>query len=91
LVLGFEREVKQSVGKWKSCFWISTFPRGNGRGCGNVGISVSDFQVLVGGDGKAAFVFLAARSPAFPQPSRFKRFVFVRSWRTASALLRSSS
>src|SRR6266567_4713898 len=45
-VFDFQRH-RQSVGKWESCFWISTFPRGSWSGrreCGNRG---SDFQGLV--------------------------------------------
>lgn len=56
------------VGKWESCFWISTFP--SGLVVGAVGMCESpafgDFQGLVGAEGNLPLVFLRVHSPAFP-------------------------
>jgi len=51
------------MGKWESCFWISTFPRGRRRGCGNVGIALFAVSKGCGKRGKLAFGF-----PLFPWP-----------------------
>src|SRR5579871_4715396 len=58
------REQKAATGKWESCFWISTFPRGRSRGWGNVGIALWRFPRAVGNVGKPAFGF-----PRFPLPA----------------------
>ena len=59
-----------SVGKWESCLWISTFPRGSSRGWGNVGIAKRFQGKLVGSDGKLRFWFSSlSHSPdSVPQP-----------------------
>ena len=51
------------MGKWESCFWISTFPWRSWPGLRECGNRDSDFQGLVGSDGKPGFGF-----PRCPQP-----------------------
>src|SRR5947209_17159330 len=53
----FFKRTRAATGKWESFFWISTFPRGRRRGCGNVGIAPWRFPRAVGNDGKPAFGF----------------------------------
>jgi hypothetical protein len=63
-----EKQQTGAVGKWKTCFWFSTFPSApRRRSCGNVGISPASGEIpkgLVGSVGNLLLVFHAFHSPA---------------------------
>ena len=65
----------EAVGKWKTCFWFSTFPPPSSSKlweCGNLARLWRDSQGARGKRGKPAFGF-----PRFPQPRHFHSFALV--------------